>query len=286
MRHLILLAALTATPLFAQHLVQVPRSDGHQTPLMVYEPTASATCAPLAVISHGAGGSELGLSYLGHFLSQHGFLAVVMGHAESGRRALLADIASQHGTRPGIQYLVADPTAEGDRLLDVSAALTWANQSCKHPFRILLGHSMGAETVTLEAGARNQIGIPSTLAGLDRFDAYVALSPQGPGSVYAEHAWASIHKPILMLTGTLDESLNGGPSDRQVPWHELPGQPSHCQWLGVIDGATHANMGGNGPGHEKAEPYITSTIEAFLTGVHANACKLPLPQTGFTLQAK
>ena len=55
---LVLFAGFTQTGC-AQELVQAPRADGAQTPLRVYTPDANG-CAPLALISPGAGGSEDG----------------------------------------------------------------------------------------------------------------------------------------------------------------------------------------------------------------------------------
>src|SRR5580658_9515051 len=74
-----------AVPLCAQTRIEVPRADGRTTPLEVYDPGAKAsTCAPLAVISHGAGGSEEGYGYLARALAGEGYTAIVMGHQESG----------------------------------------------------------------------------------------------------------------------------------------------------------------------------------------------------------
>jgi hypothetical protein len=42
-------------------------------------------------------------------------------------------------------------------------------------FSRLAGHSMGAESLMPETGARNMIDVPSPPAGQDRFDAYVAF---------------------------------------------------------------------------------------------------------------
>jgi len=284
---LAIVALLHPLPLFAQSRVSAPRSDGHTTPLLVYEAAGSgSSCAPVAVISHGAGGSENGYRYLAKAMAQNGFTTIVMGHRESGLEALRSDMRS-HGIKKGIEALVADPVAEQGRLLDVGATLAWADNRCKPPFRVLLGHSMGAETVLLEAGARNRIGVSSPPAGQDRFDAYVALSPEGPGIVFPEHAWTGIHKPVLILTGTRDQSLNGGPQARLIPWHDLPGDPSgKCQWMGVIDGATHMNFAGNGIGADRAEPLITQTIASFLSGVRSSSCPLPHPLPNLTLQSK
>jgi predicted dienelactone hydrolase len=246
---------------------------------------AAPRCAPLALISHGAGGSEVGYRYLAQAMANLGYTALLMGHRESGFAALRNDM-EQQGIMPGVRALVADPHAEQARLLDVGAALNWADAQCHPPFRVLLGHSMGAETVMLEAGASNMIGVTSPPAGQDRFDAYVALSPEGSGVVFPARAWGSIHKPVLVLTGTRDQSLQGGPKARLEPWKNLPGSPSHCQWMGVIDGATHMNFAGNGVGHDKVEPLVTATIASFLAGVRMQSCALPPTASSITLQAK
>jgi predicted dienelactone hydrolase len=277
---------VASTPAPAASHISTPRADGQTTPLLVYAAEGvTSGCAPLAVISHGAGGSEEGYRYLAQAMSRLGYTAVVMGHRESGLSALRADMRA-HGFRQGVQALVVDPHAEETRLLDVGAALKWADRQCAAPFRVLLGHSMGAETVMLEAGAKNIIGVDPAVAGQDRFDAYVALSPEGPGIVFAEHAWSGIHKPMLILTGTRDQSLKGGPPVRQIPWRELPGNAAQCQWLGVVDGATHLNFAGTGIGSERVKPLVTQTVADFLAGVQAGACHLPQTGSAMTMQAK
>ena len=270
----------------AQQRVKAPRADGHTTPLVVYPAQGvHHSCAPLAIISHGAGGSENGYRYLAAAMAHMGYTTVVMGHRESGLAPLRNDIL-KHGIMGGLRALVADPDAEQARLLDLSAALEWANMQCRAPFRVLLGHSMGAETVMLEAGAGNILGISTPPAGQDRFDAYVALSPEGPGLVFPRDAWSGIHKPVLILTGTRDESLKGGPKARQIPWHNLPGTATACQWMGVIDGATHWNFAGFGIGRQRVQSLVTQTIQAFLNGMRANSCPLPPPEKAMSLRAK
>jgi predicted dienelactone hydrolase len=277
----------------AQRATTAVRSDGHKTPLMVYDAAGAVSgCAPLAVISHGAGGSESGYRYLAKAMSEIGYATVVMGHSESGLSALRSDMRT-YGMIPGVTALVKDTKAESMRLEDVSAALSWAETQCgtkdpkgKIPFRVLLGHSMGAETVMLEAGAKNIVGVASPPAGRDRFDAYVALSPEGPGVVFPDKAWDALNEPILVLTGTRDQSLKGGPEARLVPWKEMPGAKGGCQWMGVIGGATHMNFGGNGPEAGKVDALVVATVKSFLVGVKQGACRLPSTQAGMTLQAK
>ena len=280
-------ALLIPLPLFAQKQISAPRSDGQMTPLFVYSAVGAETgCAPLAIISHGAGGSENGYWYLAMAMWQEGYTTIVMGHRQSALQALRRDIR-EYGLIAGVRALVADPEAEQARLLDVGAALKWAEGQCAAPFRVLLGHSMGAETVMLEAGARNIIGVSSPPAGQDRVDAYVALSPEGPGIVFPEDAWQNIHKPILILTGTRDQSLQGGPQARQIPWHDLPDDGARkCRWMGVIKGARHMNFAGNGLGADYVDTMVTQTIHSLLAGVRAGGCTLPAANTGMTLQAK
>lgn len=283
----ILISVISVAILSAgQDKASAKRADGRMTPLLVYAADAPGSdCAPVAVISHGAGGSENGDRYLAQAMAQDGFTTIVMGHRESGLAALRSDIR-QDGIKRGVSALVTDTNAETARLLDVGAALKWADAKCKAPFRVLLGHSMGSETVMLEAGAKNMINVASPPAGQDRFDAYVALSPEGPGVVFPEHAWSGIRKPMLILTGTRDQSLKGGPQARQVPWHELPGSQTRCQWMGVIDGATHMNFAGNGFGAERVDTLVTRTVAEFLSGVRAAKCVSPGETAGMKLQGK
>lgn len=243
-------------------------------------------CAPLALISHGAGGSERGYAYLAQGLAKRGWFAVVMGHKESGRAVIEQDINNAPTIHAGIQQLVTTPAANEARLMDVGAGLAWANAQCKAasgvPFRALLGHSMGGETVMLEAGAKSKLGIAS---GKDRFDAYVAMSSEGPGPVFDEGAWQRIHKPMFVLTGTLDGALNGGPETRTAPYFGLPGDQG-CDWLGVITGATHSSFGGRGPNAAMVNQEIVYAVDSFLQGARTGKCVLPPKVAGFRLESK
>jgi hypothetical protein len=98
-----------------------------------------------------------------------------MGHKESGSAALRSYIRDAHEIKRGLRELVDYPKAYNARLMNVSAALKWAEQSYKSRYVVLIGHSMRARTVMIESGPKNKIGVK----GLDRFDAYVAMSPDG-----------------------------------------------------------------------------------------------------------
>jgi len=261
----------------AQQLVQAPREDGALTPLRVYSRNTDS-CPPLALISPGAGGSENGYRYLAEGLEADGWRAVVMGHKESGAAALRSDIRDANGVKSGLRELVDDPKAYDARLLDISAALLWAEKSCKSPYVALIGHSMGARTVMIEAGAKNKLGVK----GQDRFKAYVAMSPDGPDPVFPENAWNGIHKPMLILTGTRDKSMQTGDyKSRTIPYESLP---AGCKWLGVIEGATHMNFAGIGFAGT-TEKLSVLEIKAFLDGLRAGKCDSPLQSEGIAVKS-
>src|SRR5690348_15243546 len=102
----------------AQQMVQTPRADGAATPLQVYAASVEG-CAPLALISPGAGGSENGYRYLAEGMRSAGWRAIVMGHKESGRAALMDDVRGKRGIKRGLQELVDDPKAYDARLMDI-----------------------------------------------------------------------------------------------------------------------------------------------------------------------
>jgi dienelactone hydrolase len=276
MRLLLALLFLVSTASLADTL-QLTRADGATVPVTRYAPQGSA-CAPLAILSPGAGGSENGLSYLAQFMADQGWLALVLGHKESGLDVLRHDIRSSGGLQGGLLELTTNAAAYKARLMDIDAALNWAGHQCKAPYRVLLGHSMGAATVMMEAGARNQLGIQ----GNDVFDAYVALSPQGPGSVFPAHAWSDLRKPVLSLTGTRDKALEGDWHTRTLPFADMP---PGCKWLGVIDGSTHMNLGGGGFSGSTQER-VKSTVQAFLAGARTGRCSLPGSTGGMVLDSK
>ena len=154
------------------------RADGAQVPVRIFSVPA-ASCRGVAVISPGAGGTENGLGYIAEALSRDGWLSVVVGHKESGPSVLRADLQGLD-LKAALLKMTTDRAAYEARWMDIGAALDWARPRCDKHFSALVGHSMGAATVMLEAGAGNKLD----LAGKDRFDAYVAMSPQGPGSIF------------------------------------------------------------------------------------------------------
>jgi dienelactone hydrolase len=262
----------------AQQAVSTPRSDGAITPLMVYDATGDA-CPPLALVSPGAGGSERGLGYIGEALSKRGWRVIVMGHKESGMDALRGDMRRNQSIHRGLEELVADPKAYRGRFMDIDAALKWSEQRCHAPFKALIGHSMGARTVLLEAGAQSSLDV----RGKNLFDAYVAMSEPGTDAVFPSGAAHSVNAPMLMLTGTRDGTIDGqGYQERTKSFNALG---SKCAWLGVIDGSSHMNFAGGGFAG-KTESNTLALATSFLDGLRAGHCGRPPELAGVRISTK
>lgn len=201
----VLLLPISISAALAQEIVQLTRKDQHLISAAAYAPRITP-CRGRAIISPGAGGSEEGYRYLGEGLAALGYLGVVVGHPESGIRSLLGKLWG-HGLRGGLHEaliaLTTDPNAYRSRLMDIAAASQWAQARCEGNESVLVGHSMGAATVMIEAGAKNSL----TITGSDSFSAYIALSPQGAGAIFPPDAWKGIKNPVLLLTGTRDTEL-------------------------------------------------------------------------------
>lgn len=271
------LVAVMLDAALADETRALQRRDGKSFEIVVRGPTGGA-CRGIALVSPGAGGSAQGYGYLAEALASLGHLTVVIGHPESGRRALRDHVRGQ-GLREGLADLITAPEAYEGRFMDIAAARQWAASRCGAAEAILVGHSMGAATAMIEAGARNRLG----LRGSDAFDVYIALSPQGSGSIFPTDAWSAIRKPTLLLTGTRDSELGGGSWETRT--EPFAGLPPGCKWLGVIEGATHMHFAGNGMAH-RSEILTARTIGAFLDARRRGACTSPPSAGGIEITAK
>ena len=268
---------LTSTAAIGRDLINLQRKDSKTVSAMVYKPIASE-CKGVAIISHGAGGSEKGYTYLGTAMSSFGYLAVVVGHQESGFQAV-QELIGGKTLSDGLAKLITDPKAYQARFMDIAVAKDWAQGQCNSKVAVLIGHSMGAATVMMQAGALNKLNI----AEVPKFTAYIAISPQGSGLIFPENAWNDINQPVLMLTGTQDKELGGlSWETRTEPFNNMK---SGCKWLGVIGGATHMNFAGRGIS-KKTETLTSQVIRDFLTGVQAGDCKLLNQISGMTISVK
>ena len=257
--------------------ITLQRQDSKQVPMRAYKPVQSE-CKGIAIISHGAGGSESGYRYLGQAMSHFGYLAVVVGHQESGLQSV-QEMVRGKTIAQGLAKLITDTKAYQARFMDIRAAKDWAQTQCLGKEAVLIGHSMGAATVMMAAGAQNLLTVPE----MPEFAAYIALSPQGSGAIFPENAWHAIQHPVLMLTGTQDLELGGLSWETRT--EAFQNMKAGCKWLGVIEGATHMNFAGLGAS-QKTETITVQVIQDFLKGVQANDCKPTIQATDLILSVK
>jgi len=186
--------------------------DGHrqrEVRAKLYLPPAAAGFpAPLIVFSHGLGGSREGYSYLGSNWAARGYASLHVQHAGSDSR-LWGGSPFEFVSR--LQSAATEAEAV-DRVRDLRFALdqvfaTPELAGVLDPGRIVAaGHSYGANTVLLAAGAVFQRPggrmsyVEPRLAG-----AIVISAPPFHGEADAEAVVASIGIPTLHITATGDE---------------------------------------------------------------------------------
>lgn len=270
----LIVLTLTGVEAMAQTQVAAPRGDGKTAQLLVYEAKNGGACPATVLISRGLGTRQAGLRYLAENLQRHGYRVVIMRHVESDRALFQGRLVRQGRVRatPG----AADPEQNRLRGLDLDAAWAFATTSCKPDFMVLAGHASGAVTTLVEAGAKPKF----PAQGKDRFDAYVALSPQGVGSVYDAGAWANIRKPVLLITGTRDSGEGGSYRARQAAFDNMPAGRKR---LAVIPNATHFALGGLGSRQVKST--VDRVTGEFLTQVRQKSWK-PSAVSGVVVRDK
>jgi dienelactone hydrolase len=172
---------------------------------------------PVVVLSHGgAGGSTDAASALEEWATAAaaaGYFAVAVAHEprdQASRQLLCDELAVPVGECDTFKYLNYDRPLDLARVIDrvyvVANDPAWTGMF--DPAKLaVLGHSAGAGGTLMLAGApRDVFGTP--LVGVDpRPIAFVALSPQAPGSEgFTEAGYGQITRPTLIATGRGDEN--------------------------------------------------------------------------------
>jgi pimeloyl-ACP methyl ester carboxylesterase len=269
-------ASLLAFSAFPQNAVAqgLPRSDGATTPIKRYGPQGG--CGPAMIVSHGFGGDETGNGFLAAAMARRGWQVIVMGHRESGR-AQFREAMFSGSPRESMLARARNPEAFRARFRDLDAAYAEVTRACRPSRLVLAGHSMGAMTTIFEAGATATFG----RFGGNRFDAYVAVSPQGVGSGFTQGSWGGITKPVLMITGTRDQAAEGAPETRLTAFEGLP--PGRKRFA-IIPGAGHLQLAAN-QGDQVGGAVAALTAE-FLDGLARGGALPPSRLTGIDVRDK
>lgn len=237
-------------------------------PVRVHYPAGATAPLPVVVFSHGLGGSRLGYGSLGRFWAEHGYLSVHPSHREN------VPFGAVEAERPSLSTLRAMKEAIDDarnweaRPRDLAAVIDGL-PNLQIPVlegkfdasRIAVaGHSYGAYTALLCAGARIRLDGKTRDFPERRAQAFIALSPPGNGSRGLDAAsWAAIAAPVLCVTGTRDEGFQGEPPAwREESFRAM--QPPE-KTLVVVEGAEHFTFSGGRP-RRAADPAHLRDIEA------------------------
>lgn len=274
-RHLLLLPACTALagPAAAEGLRErlaqrrapaVPAQPGdfawtdatrqRRIPLRLRLPDAAfgETPCPLVLFSHGLGGDLGAGSLWSEAWAAAGIATLHLQHPGSDRAVL----------KGGLRALRAAADAEQlqARALDVRFVLDELARRAAEFTRLRLdrigmaGHSFGSHTTLAVAGQRFPRGVSLADA---RPRAFAAFSPAPPAGGDAAAAFASLQRPVLCLTGSLDGNPLGlhrqgdahGGAWRRAVYDALPAGDKAELWL---DGADHMSFGGQVVGEAMA----------------------------------
>lgn len=205
---------------------------------------------PVALFSHGLGGTRAGGEAWGRAWAEAGLVVVHLQHPGSDLAAVRGTGATSFSDREALRR-AAGPQQLLARLQDVGFALDelarrhaagngrWAGVRAQRVG--LAGHSFGAHTTLGMAGQR----YPG-FAGVaePRLAAFIALSPTLPAVGDARTAFAALTRPVLALTGTLDGDVLGNgatPERRRAVFDALP--PGRKAQLVLAD-ADHMTFAG------------------------------------------
>jgi dienelactone hydrolase len=238
-------------------------------PVRLYWPEG-AQRVPLVVFSHGIGGSRQGYSYLGEYFAANGMASLHLQHVGSDRSLWVGNPVSLVGRL----HDAAQEREALERVKDLRFALDKLLAHGTFGARVdrrriaAAGHSYGANTVMLAAGATVQRDGRRLELRDPRLRAAVLLSaPPFYGEDNLKAILRSITLPTLHVTATEDIIRIPGyysPASDRVAIFEAVGSPVKA--LAVFEGGSHSiftNRAGTG-GAELNPKVKTATKELAL----------------------
>jgi predicted dienelactone hydrolase len=199
---------------------------------------------PLVVFSHGIGGSRRGYSYLGRHLAAHGIACLHLQHVGSDRELWFGNPLGMIGRL----WDAANEREVIDRVHDLRFALDQLLDHSKFGRQIdreriaAAGHSYGANTVMLAAGARLQRGGHTVELRDPRIKAVLLISaPPFYGEADPAQILAPMTLPSLHITATADVIRIPGyysPASDRLAVFDATGSPAKA--LAVFEGGSHS----------------------------------------------
>ncbi|HYM59728.1 MAG TPA: hypothetical protein VEZ11_02415 [Thermoanaerobaculia bacterium] len=202
---------------------------------------------PVIIFSHGLGGSKKGYDALTEYWVSHGYVCIKPSHADAGKLRSLRDAEELLDSQSADDFV--NRAKDISLIIDSLPGLEQRFPELKGRIdatRVGVGgHSYGALTTMMIAGAKSYAnGQPLEVAD-DRPRAAIAMSPQGISAKRGLRAdsWTGIRMPMLFMTGTLDR----GPGPNETPEWRRDGfsrSPAGDKYLVVLQGARHMSFTG------------------------------------------
>ena len=252
----------------------------------VHYPGVVASALPVVVFSHGLGGSKMGYGYLGRAWAAHGYVSIHPSHRENVPFGAVDAEQPTLATLRAMKGAIDDPANWEARPRDLAAVIDAlpelqipALEGKLDAARLAIaGHSYGAYTALLCAGARVRLGAWSRDFRERRARAFIALSPPGNGSRgLDDSSWARIEAPVLCVTGSRDGGFQGQPPEWREESFRAMRPPDKT--LVVVEGAEHFTFSGGRP-RRAADPAHLRDIEAatlWFLDRHLTDSERPLP---------
>jgi predicted dienelactone hydrolase len=215
-------------------------------PVRLYWPAqaVSGATVPLVVFSHGIGGSRAGYSYLGKYFASHGVASLHLQHVGSDRQLWF-------GNPFGVLNRLWQAASEDEaiqRVRDLRFALDQLLDHSTYGARVdatriaAAGHSYGANTVMLAAGATLQRNGHGVEFRDPRIRAALLLSaPPFYGEPALDRILGPLTLPTLHVTATEDvirvPGYYSAPNDRLAVFDAAG---SRVKTLAVFEGGSHS----------------------------------------------
>ena len=217
-------------------------------PAKLYLPVGPLTpgAVPLVVFSHGIGGSKDGYSYLGRYFAAHGYASLHVQHVGSDRQLW-------RGNPLSIVSRLSDAAQETEalnRVKDVKFALDKVlaepvGSAINAQRLVAAGHSYGANTTLLLAGAKVDVNGSTVFAKDPRFSAAILISaPPFYGLGDPQKIVSGIDVPTLHITATADDiqipGYNSGVADRLALYQATATASNAAKVLAVFKDGSHS----------------------------------------------
>lgn len=251
-------------------------------PIKVRYPLDAPGSLPMVIFSHGMGGSSETFGDLTDRLASYGYVVILPTHADSvklrneqGHDAAREILANPADYVRNVQ--VFERVDDVKRIIDALPAiemkmpdLAKAGAAISRDAIAMAGHSAGALTTQMVIGAKVRTRLIGGVASVadPRVKAAVVISGQGlKNRLFTEESWASLDKPMLVITGSRDIARVGNetPASRRHPFEYAPaskGEPRKC--LLWIEGATHSSYQGRSSavflGEKPEDPEMVAAV--------------------------